>query len=50
MKRDFKSFKHASDEASISRVFGGIHYNFSVNEGVVQGQKVGDKVIERLKL
>lgn len=50
MKRDFKSFKQASDEASISRVYGGIHYNFSVNEGVVQGQKVGDKVIERLKL
>lgn len=50
MKRDFKSFKQASDEASISRVYGGIHYNFSVNEGVVQGQKIGDKVIERLKL
>lgn len=50
MKRDFKSFKQASDEASISRVYGGIHYIFSVNEGVVQGQKVGDKVIERLKL
>ena len=50
MKRDFKSFKQASDEASISRVYGGIHYNFSVNEGVVQGQKVGDKVIEKLKL
>lgn len=50
MKRDFKSFKQASDEASISRVYGGIHYNFSVNEGIVQGKKVGDKVIERLKL
>lgn len=50
MKRDFKSFKQASDEASISRVYGGIHYTFSVNEGVVQGQKVADKVIEILKL
>lgn len=50
MKRDFKSFKQASDEASISRVYGGIHYIFSVNEGVVQGEKVGDKVIEKLNL
>lgn len=50
MKRDFKSFKQASDEASMSRVYGGIHYIFSVNEGVVQGKIVGDKVVEKLKL
>lgn len=50
MKRNFKSFIQASDEASISRVYGGIHYFFSVDEGVREGKKVGDKVIETLKL
>ncbi|MEO8795385.1 MAG: vanadium-dependent haloperoxidase [Daejeonella sp.] len=50
MKRKFKSFIQASDEASISRVYGGIHYRFSVDEGVKEGKKVGDMVAEKLNL
>jgi len=50
MKRNFSSFVQAADEASISRVYGGIHYNFSVESGVKEGKKVGEKVIGKLKL
>lgn len=50
MKRNFKSFVQAADEASISRVYGGIHYRFSVDDGVKEGKKVGVQVIKKLKL
>lgn len=50
MKRKFKSFIQAADEASISRVYGGIHYRFSVDEGVNEGKKIGDMVVTKLKL
>jgi len=50
MKRSFKSFAQAADEASISRVYGGIHYRFSVDGGVKEGKKVGEQVIQKLKL
>lgn len=50
MKRPFKSFIKAADEASISRVYGGIHYMNSVNAGSVQGEKVGKFVLQKLKL
>lgn len=42
MQRMFSSFMNASLEASVSRVYGGIHYINSVNEGVVFGRKIGD--------
>jgi hypothetical protein len=50
MKRSYNSFVEAADEASISRVYGGIHYRFSVDEGAREGKKVGEAVIEKLKL
>ena len=50
MKRNFKSFIQAADEASISRVYGGIHYRFSVEEGAREGKKIGEMVIKRLDL
>jgi hypothetical protein len=50
MQREFKSFIQAADEASISRVYGGIHYMASVNAGADQGKKVGDYVLSKLKL
>ncbi|MDB5120599.1 MAG: phosphatase family protein [Sphingobacteriales bacterium] len=49
MQREFKSFVQAADEASISRVYGGIHYIGSVNAGAAQGKKVGDYIIEKLE-
>ena len=48
MQRHFDSFKQAADEASISRVYGGIHYMVSVNEGANAGKKVGDLIVEKI--
>jgi hypothetical protein len=47
--RSFDSFQDASNEAAISRLYGGIHFMPAINEGVKQGRKVGNKVIETLK-
>lgn len=48
MKRDFSSFRQAANEASISRVYGGIHYRSGINAGMVQGNAVGEFVINKL--
>lgn len=50
MQRHFNSFIEAANEASISRVYGGIHYTHSVNAGAVQGAKVGNYIVAKLKL
>ena len=46
--RTFESFFHASDEAAISRLYGGIHYMPACSFGVDQGKRVGRFVIDRL--
>jgi membrane-associated phospholipid phosphatase len=46
--RSFPSFRAAAQEASISRLFGGIHYRFDLNEGNILGRKVGELVLQRL--
>ncbi len=50
MQREFKSFKEAADEVSISRVYGGIHFTHSVEAGAEQGRKIGEYIIAKLKL
>jgi PAP2 superfamily len=50
LQRHFDSFVQAADEASISRVYGGIHYRISVVEGANMGRKVGELIIKKLKL
>ncbi|WP_245681392.1 vanadium-dependent haloperoxidase [Arcticibacter eurypsychrophilus] len=50
MKRDFKSFVQAADEASISRFYGGLHYKNSVDKGAEQGKKVSEYILSKLKL
>ena len=50
MKRNFKSFVQAADEASISRFYGGIHYRNSVDVGAEQGKKVSEYMLGKLKL
>ena len=42
-------FIHASEEAAISRLYGGIHYMMAIDEGVSQGQKVGDFINSKLQ-
>jgi hypothetical protein len=45
--RNFTSFQHAAQEAAISRFYGGIHFMDAINNGLTQGKKVGDWVLER---
>jgi len=49
-ERSFTSFRHAGDEASLSRLYGGIHYRQAIEEGVKQGKKVGNLVIQQVKI
>ena len=48
IKRHFKSFLLAADETSISRYYGGIHFKNSVDQGAVQGRKVGEYIWQSL--
>jgi hypothetical protein len=48
--RRFQSFRDAAQEASISRLYGGIHYRFDLDEGGILGRKVGEMVVKRIKL
>ncbi len=47
--RKFKSFLEASGEASISRLYGGIHFRKALEKGSEQGIKVGTWVMEKVK-
>jgi hypothetical protein len=48
--RKFTSFKAAANEASISRLYGGIHYRFDLTEGTKQGEAVGKFIVNKLKM
>nr|WP_315172571.1 phosphatase PAP2 family protein [uncultured Flavobacterium sp.] len=48
-KRSFKSFKQAAAEASISRLYGGIHYRAAIENGVVQGTSLGNYINSKIK-
>jgi hypothetical protein len=47
--RRFASFKAAADEAAMSRLYGGIHYNMGNEGGKVSGRCIAAKVLERVK-
>jgi hypothetical protein len=42
LKRSFKSIEEASDEAGISRLYGGIHFRSAIDNGKGQGIKIGE--------
>jgi len=46
--RSFTSFHQASDEAGISRFYGGIHFMDAITNGNIQGRKVGEWVLQKL--
>lgn len=46
--RSYTSFFQASEEAAISRLYGGIHYRMAIENGIVQGEKVGKYHVEKL--
>jgi len=48
--RSFSSFIEASDEAAISRIYGGIHYMPAITYGVEQGEKVGNFILDDIVL
>ena len=39
--RSFESFIQACDEATLSRIYGGIHYRPALTEGLAQGKRLG---------
>ncbi|MDQ3842847.1 MAG: vanadium-dependent haloperoxidase, partial [Bacteroidota bacterium] len=45
--RHFKSFMQAAEEAAISRFYGGIHYMPSINNGIEEGNKIGNFITQR---
>ena len=45
--RKFKSFKDASNEAALSRLYGGIHYRDAVEMGQVEGDEIGSHVVKK---
>jgi len=47
--RSYKSFSEAAREASISRMYGGIHYLPALNNGLEEGRKIGEYVLAKLK-
>jgi hypothetical protein len=47
--RSFTSFNAAAAEAAISRLYGGIHYRMAIEEGSIQGQRVGEHVVRRIR-
>jgi hypothetical protein len=47
--RSFKSFIHASEEAAISRLYGGIHYRPAVDNGMVEGRALGNYLLTKIK-
>lgn len=48
--RLIRSFRDAAQEASISRVYGGIHYRFDCDNGNVAGRKLGEFIVSRIRL
>jgi hypothetical protein len=46
--RSFNSFKQASEEAAISRVYGGIHYKPACEVGKSQGASIGQFILEKI--
>ncbi len=47
--RSFNSFLEASEEAAVSRLYGGIHYRPAIDYGVAQGQKVGEYINQKIQ-
>jgi len=48
--RNFTSFRTASSEAAMSRLYGGIHYRAAIEEGLKQGRQIGDYIVKNLNL
>lgn len=47
--RSFNSFYEASEEAAVSRLYGGIHYRPAIDHGITEGRALGNYIIEKIK-
>ncbi len=47
--RSFKSFIKASEEAAVSRMYGGIHYTPACEVGKIQGRSIGEFIQRRIR-
>ncbi|MDQ3536215.1 MAG: vanadium-dependent haloperoxidase [Bacteroidota bacterium] len=47
--RSFESFYQASQEAAVSRLYGGIHYMPAITNGVDQGLRVGNHIVNTIQ-
>ena len=45
--RDYNSFSEAAEEASMSRIYNGINFQFSNKEGMNAGHKVAERVLKK---
>jgi PAP2 superfamily len=48
--RQIVSFREAAKEAAMSRLYGGIHYRFDNEHGNEAGIKIGEYILQRLKM
>jgi hypothetical protein len=48
--REFKSVVAAANEASMSRLYGGIHYRQAVTEGIIQGTRLANYLFTKLNM
>ncbi|AMQ57438.1 vanadium-dependent haloperoxidase [Algoriphagus sanaruensis] len=49
-ERGFSSFNQAASEAAISRLYGGIHFRDAIENGVIQGEKIADYILDQTQL
>jgi hypothetical protein len=47
--RNFNSFVQASEEAAISRLYGGIHYRPAVENGMTEGRALANYILQKVK-
>ena len=47
--RSFNSFRALGEDAGYSRIYGGIHYRPTIVVGLVQGRKVAQNIVNKLK-
>ena len=45
VSRTFTSFNSAAEEAGISRIYGGIHFNFANQDGLASGRQIAEFVL-----
>ena len=50
IERSFPSFIKASEEACMSRMYGGIHFRSAIDNGRSQGRNLGAYILERVRI